>query len=170
MRNLSKKAKTIIAGAAIAGLASAGGAYAYWTTTGSGTGQATAGTTSTFTVASTNGTAVLLSPNGPTQASTFTVHNPGSGNQKLSQVVVSIMNADGVTPWASAGGCTAADFSINGVAAGNSANVAVLDLLTPNGTAGSTSASYPVTIQMVDTGSPQNGCKGVSVPLYYAAS
>ncbi len=75
MRNLSKKAKTIIAGAAIVGLASAGGAYAYWTTTGSGTGSASAGTTVAVTVDQV-GTISGLTPGSTPQDVDFSITNP----------------------------------------------------------------------------------------------
>jgi hypothetical protein len=69
--------------AVIAAMASVG-AYAYWTTTGSGTGTATVGTSTAVTIAGTSVDAVT--PGGQTAAVSFTVTNPGSGPQQITQV------------------------------------------------------------------------------------
>src|SRR5450631_3844096 len=63
---LMKKSKTIIACAAIAGLASTGVAYAYWTTSGTGSATATTGTVVGITVNETT-SATNLYPGGPAQ-------------------------------------------------------------------------------------------------------
>jgi hypothetical protein len=157
--------KTLAVSTAAALLLGGGAAYAYWTTTGSGTGSATAGTTATFTVASVT-TGDALSPNGPTQTAAFTITNPGSGAQQVKQVVVSILKADG-SAWNGVAGCSADDYSVGGGAAGVPKTIDV----TENLAAGATSAiSHSVTIRMIDDGTEQDGCKGVTAPLHYAVS
>ena len=100
MRNLSKKAKTIIAGAAIAGLASTGVAYAYWTTTGHGDSSATtAETAPTLTLTGTPASGLIpgsyvdvpiVAHNGTTAslvASTLTVSDLTSGVTACDELV-----------------------------------------------------------------------------------
>lgn len=160
----STKITAAVGGAALT-LATAGVAYAYWTTTGSGAGSATTGTTSDFTITNAATTGTALSPNGPTQTATFNVHNPGSGAQKANTVVVSIANSDG-TPWTAVSGCSASDYSVGGELADVSHSITVNQVLA----AGGDSTQQSVTVKMLDTGSDQNGCKGAAVPLYYAVS
>jgi len=160
---MNKKTTAILATGLL--LASAGGAYAYWTTTGSGTGSATTGTTSLFTIVNAATTGSALSPNGPTQTATFNVHNPGSGSQFVSSVVVSVANSDG-SPWTSVTGCSASDFSLNTGSVGAAATL----LPAENLATGADSTQQSVTIRLIDSGSPQNGCKSVTVPLHYSVS
>jgi hypothetical protein len=58
-------------------------AYAYWTTSGSGSGTAAAGTSSAITVAGTSASTLY-----PATSSTvsFTAANPGTGNQSISTI------------------------------------------------------------------------------------
>jgi hypothetical protein len=140
-------------------------AFAYWTTTGTGTGSATVGSTTDFTIVDQDTTGGPLSPGGPSQTAVFKVRNPGTGHQYATQVVVSVANPDG-TAW-SAAGCTAADFILNGEDPGDPATVTVGEDLGP----ATNSAERSVTIQMWNNpGAAQNGCKGVTVPLHYAVS
>ena len=157
MRNLSKKAKIIIAGAAIAGLASAGGAYAYWTTTGNGTGSATTGTSSAFAVTTTSPTGGPLTPGGPSESVGFNVANNNTGVQRLNTVVVTVANANG-TAWNAVPGCSALDYTVS------AATFAAGDIA-PSG-----STSGTVSISMNNLNANQDQCKGVTVPLYVAAS
>ena len=151
-----KKATTVaLAGALLLG--TAGGAYAYWTTSGNGNGSATTGTSSALEVKVDAATGGLLTPGGPTQTVAFHITNHNSGLQRLNGVSVTVANADG-TPWTAVPGCSAADYSVGtpSVATGDIASGATVD-----GT---------VTISMVNSTSNQNGCKGATVPLYVSAS
>lgn len=163
--NINKKRATIIGTIAAVALSGTGVAYAYWTSTGTGAGSATAGTSVAWTITNPATTGAALSPGGPTQTATFNVNNGGTGVQRLAQVQVSIKNSNG-SPWAPVGGCTAADFELNTAGAGNLVVLTVgADVV-----AGTDSAQQSVTIKMVNTTSNQNGCKSVTVPLYYEAS
>jgi len=158
MRKLSKKSKAIIATAAIIGLAGSGAAYAYWTTIGNGTGSAATGTSSAFVVTTDAATGGLLTPGGPTDTVAFHVQNNNSGVQRLTAVTVTVANATG-TPWVAVPGCSAADYTVGtpSFTAGNIAPTATL------------SGTVTITMNNNLTAS-QDSCKGVTVPLYVAAS
>jgi hypothetical protein len=164
MRKIMKK-RVIATLTVLAVLVSAVSAYAYWTTTGSGSGSATVGTTSPWAVTVGTPTGGALTPGGPTDTVSYSVKNNSTGNQKFNQVVISVANSDG-SAWTAVPGCSASDFSINGAAAGAPATDAsqAFDL------AAGASASGAFTIQMVDSATNQNACKGVTVPLYVSAS
>src|ERR1039458_4441914 len=104
---LTKKSKTIIAGAAIVGLSSAGVAYPSWPPSGTGSATATTGTVVGITVNETTN-ATNLYPGGPAQplAGTFTNTNAGA------VYVASVTAALGTLPT----GCLPADFTIAGTA------------------------------------------------------
>jgi hypothetical protein len=157
MAKVAGRKKRII-GTTVALVAVGGGAaFAYWTATGTGNATATAGTSANFTISSTvSGGA--LSPNGPIQTAAFTVTNPGTGVQKLSNVGVTVAGTDG-TPWTAVTGCSAADFVVG------TPQFTVTEI-PANGT-----VTGSVTLQMIDRpGVNQNGCKGASVPLHFEAS
>jgi hypothetical protein len=152
--------KKRIIGTTIALVAIGGGAaFAYWTATGTGNTTAKAGSSTAFSVTASITSGADLSPGGPVQTATFEVTNTGSGVQKLRDVHVSIANADG-SPWTPVSGCSAEDFTVG-----------VPDF-TPTELAkdgGKTTGT--VSLQMknrVDVN--QDGCKGETVPLYFAAS
>ena len=145
----------VVGGTTIA-LVGGGAAFAYWTTSGSGTGSASTGTSSAFGVQVEQVNLTDLTPGGPTDTVHFTVSNNNSGAQRLQAVVAKVGTADG-TDW-SVTGCSTADFTVSAPAftAGDIAS------------GGSTSGTF--TIQMVNSTSNQDGCKGVTVPLYVSAS
>lgn len=154
---LTKKSKAVVAGAALVGLAGSGTAYAYWTTSGSGTGSATTGTSSTFVVTTDAATGGLLTPGGPTDTVAFHVTNNNTGVQHLSAVSVIVAGAGGAA-WTAVANCSAADYTVG----------------TPVFTAGDVIAGATVdgtvTIKMNNLGTSQDGCKLATVPLYVSAS
>jgi hypothetical protein len=142
----TKRSRTIMAGAAVAGLASAGIAYAYWTTTGTGTATATTGTVVGITVNETT-SASNLYPGGPARPIAGNFNNTNAG----AVYVASVTAALGTLPT----GCLPADFTIAGTAPVN-ANVA----------AGTGVGSWSgLTITMNNTGVSQNACKASTIPL-----
>jgi hypothetical protein len=145
--------------ATVATLVVGGGlAYAYWSSTGVGSGLASTGTSSTFVVASSPPTGLPLTPGGPTQNVAFTVTNPSSGTQTLSSVVITVANTDG-TPWAPVvTGCSALDYTLGTPA------------ITYGPILSAGVANGSVTITMNNLLSNQDACKGVTVPLYIVAS
>ncbi|WP_458781313.1 hypothetical protein [Arthrobacter sp. D3-16] len=122
-----------------------------------GNATTTAGTSSNFTIAS-SVAGDPLSPNGPIQTATFTVTNPGTGVQKLTNVVVTVAGTNGAA-WTAVSGCSADDFVVG------------KPNFTTTGIEAGKSVTGTVTLQMVDRpGVNQDGCKGAAVPLHFAAS
>lgn len=155
MRFTKKRITAVAVSTAVVALG-AGGAFAYWTSTGSGSGSGSTGTATNFVVASSAATGDPLTPGGPTQTVAFTVTNPGSGSQNLSSVVVTVATSTGGV-WTS-GTCSAADYTV-------STPAITYGQIAPGGTATGT-----VTLTMNNLATNQDACKGVTVPLYFAAS
>jgi len=138
-------------------LAGGGVAFAYWTSSGSGTGSATTGVSVALTI--TAGTPVgVISPGGAGQTVQFTVTNPGPGVQSLAAVTVAIATAPGV-PWVPPTGCLLADYTAAITTAPVPGEIAV------NGTKTGTA-----TVTLANTGVNQNACQGATVPLYFTAT
>ena len=163
MKHLSKK-RVVVLGA-ITSLALGAVAFAYFTSTGTGTGSATVGNSTAFTIASSPATGAALTPGGPSQTVAYTVTNPSAGQQNLNKVAISVANSDG-TPWDGPGTCSAADFQVNGAAAGSAYD----DTEHAGNLAASQVVNNTVTIQMIDTGVDQDDCRLATVPLYFSAS
>lgn len=146
-----RRSTLVISAAVAAVLVSGGVAFAYWTTTGTGTAAATVGTSGTVSVAQDLPAPSGLFPGGPAGTINYTVTNATAGDLMVSNVAVTVSST-------SAGaGCTAADFTV-----------------TPQWTAfqvlaGGTKAGT-ATIAMNNTGSNQDACKGATVNLAFAAS
>jgi hypothetical protein len=156
--NKTKASKKRIAITSVALVAVGGGAaFAYWTSTGSGVGSAQAGDAVPFTVTSSAAIGGPLTPGGPSQSVAFDVTNPGTGAQRLNNVIVTVAEADG-TVWNDAPGCTAADYTVS------AATFTAGDLAAKGTTTGS------VTITMNNTNASQDACKNATVPLYFAAN
>ncbi|MGP8066570.1 MAG: hypothetical protein ACLP81_09445 [Acidimicrobiales bacterium] len=192
-KSISRTAKIVTIGATVAlTLGLAGTAFAYFTSTGSGTGSATVGAPTVWGVTVTNvGTPVLYptalvangdgtySYSGPVQEFKVVVKNNGSGYQKLNQINVSIATSTGGT-WTSTnstysgeGACTANDFTLGfaGDYAAPGATIQWGGFSSGNDLA--PGASFPTEIGyigMADTGVAQDNCQGVTVPLYVVAS
>jgi hypothetical protein len=165
----TSKKGLVLLGTMVVAVSAAIGAYAYFTSTGTGSGNATVGTDSAWQLAQTNLAGGPLYPDaaigtGNIETATYTVKNPSLGNQLLTDVKVKVANADG-SPWSS-GTCTAQDFSVGGAAVGTTYTDAdsAGDFL-----AGETRTDS-VTIQMIDDNTNQNDCRTISVPLYFFAS
>jgi hypothetical protein len=148
-RKALKKKRTMGILAAIAVLAVAGAAIAYWTTTGTGTG--------TGSVSSSNGAITLhatitdpLSPGG-SSAVAFTADNTNTSSE-LVGTVHAIVSID--EEHANAG-CKASDFTISDVAENQ-----VIDAA-----ASGVSLTHDGQISMADTADNQDACQGATVSL-----
>ncbi|MCW2756419.1 MAG: hypothetical protein JWO46_165 [Nocardioidaceae bacterium] len=142
---LTKKKKFAALGAAVVLVASGGAAYAFWTTGGSGTGSATTGTSTDFTVAVNPLTSPPLTPGGAVDTYNVTVTNPSTGIQHLSGLTVTKDSVSG----AGAGGCTTADYAIT------TPTVVASDVA-----AGGTYTTGAFTVSMInDPANNQDGCK-----------
>lgn len=145
--------------ASVIGLVAAVGAYAYWTQGGTGTGSATAGTTSAITVNQTS-TASGLYPGGTATALSGNFTNPNSSAVTISSITASVSSVSNGTSDGSKPACTAADFSIGG-------SVGATTVPAGPGTVGSWSG---LTIQLLNTGSNQDNCKGATANISYTAN
>ncbi|PRY67129.1 hypothetical protein B0I08_10722 [Glaciihabitans tibetensis] len=157
MRERSKFSKktTVIAISAVLLLAGGGAAFAYWTTTGTGTGTAAVGTNEAVTAVQTS-VPVAMYPGNAAQTLSGNFTNPNDGPAYVATVTASI---DSVTPGsATALGCTAADFTLANPEMTVGADVAA-------GTA--VGAWTGATIQMINSGTNQDDCKDALVTFSY---
>lgn len=143
---LSHKLKVAL-GATVATVAISGAAFAYFTTTGAGTGSGTTGTSSALTI---HGIAATTLYPGTSSTVSFTVDNPSTGHQYVN--TISLTN---VTTDAGHSGCVVADFTMPTVTAHQ-------DVDTGNGTA----ITATGTITMANTASSQDACKGAPLTLH----
>ncbi len=156
-RRLSRRAAfawvVLVGGGAVA----AGVAVAYWTTSGSGSGTATTGSAAGVTVNQTASPTGLYP--GGTAALSGNFDNPNSGSVYIASVAASVtafsVQADGTKP-----ACTQANFSITGTAIVNA------EIVAGNGV-GSWSG---LSLNMSDTGTNQDNCKNITVPIAYTPS
>jgi len=153
MRKYSKRTTVIAVTTAIL-LGTAGGAYAYWTTAGSGTG--TAGAATAATAVTVTQTAVTGLFPGGSQALSGTIGNP-----QHNLVVTTLATVVSVDAAHATAGCKAADFVISGTAN----IVKVTDAL---GTYSDTWSGLTLTFN--NTVADQNTCKGATVSVAYTAS
>ena len=170
MRKLRRK-KLIALFMALAAAGVAGGAYAYWTTSGTGTGTASNGTSSAVTIVGTAATALYP---GSTSTVTFTASNPGTTDVSISNIhLVSVQayptatdRTNGTLLIASCGGANVAgkDFTMPDVAVppatdGDILHGAVNQALTTTGT-----------LTMADLVTIQDSCKGAFLALTFTTA
>ena len=157
---MSRKFKHwLIASVGVVTLIAAAGGFAYWTNTGSGTGSAASGTNVGITVTQTT-TPTGLYPGGPTAALSGQFNNTNASKVYVHEVSATIASVTGPnitvpTP------CTAADYQLNGFPVTVDAEVA-----SGTGQGSWTGAS----LQLLDSATNQNGCKGATVNLTYASN
>jgi hypothetical protein len=164
MRHLFTKKRTI-ALVVVGSLVVAGGAVAYFTSTGSGTGNATVGSASNWVVTTSAPTGGALYPGTGSDVVAYNVQNASTGYQNLAGTTAALTTdtAGGVydtTSKAFVDGCQASWFTVV-----NS------DTGTPVDLAGGTSytAGY-ATITMQDSGTNQNPCQGLTPQVTINAS
>jgi len=168
-----KITSTIAAGALVFG--ASGVAWAYFSSSGTGTGAVTTGHAASVTVTQDafggGNPAVSLLPAGPSQPIGFSINNPGAGDVHVAQVAVAVAhdvdgNALDQTGTAIVG-CLASWYTIAGspvtnssagweVAAGTSVDVLY--------------SASSVTVSLSDPESSQNACIDKQVRLIYTAS
>lgn len=161
----SKKKKKRFAAVGVAcviGLATAGGAYSYWTSLGDGTGSATtsAGNSSPFKV--TGDVANAMFPGDPRQTVTATITNSGTENYTVRAL----------TAWVSTNktGCDGSDFLLNGTAAPASADTPASIPVTQTDLAPKASTTATFTMQFNNKAVAQDACKDATVTINYSAS
>lgn len=155
-----RTAKRILAiGLPLVVIAGTGIGYAFWTSNGTGTGSASTAAGSTVTVAQL-GTVSGLAPGVAAQSISARVTNPASatGTVHLTKVNVTIDTITG----AGTGGCLPGDYTI----ASPDMTTTTPDVA-PGGTADFTGATI---VFANSTTANQDGCKGATVNLKFAAS
>jgi hypothetical protein len=157
MRKTTKLAAAVGASALVIG--SAGMAYAFWSTSGSGDGAASTATAAGLVVVHQTSTVTNLTPGSGTQALSGNFDNTTNPSPvKIVQVSVDFTG----TTWQS--GCTDADYALVQPAAQTAGNTMVpVGLAKGAWTGGS--------IEMLNnTLASQDGCKGQALVLHYTAA
>jgi hypothetical protein len=190
------KKRSVVVGGVIAGvLAISGAAFAYWTSTGGGTGGATTGSGVTAITVTQSGTALTgLAPGSAPQYVGFTVANPSSEAAYVTKVVATLTNVT----WTSAAGtttatpqtatdhaagavvpsgCTTADFVVVQPDLSNTAKsithnfaAATNQVYAPAASTGAADLNTGVTVAMTNTGVSQDICKLTTINLAFTAS
>lgn len=147
------KRRALVALGCAAVLGVAAGAYAYFSTTGSGTGTATVGSSSAVTLHATVGS--NLYP-GSSATVSFTVDNPSSGSQRVGTISLASISVD-----ASHSTCSTVitggnpDFTMPAVAVNKVFGSGNGQTVTPTGT-----------LTMNETGVSQDACQGATLTLH----
>jgi hypothetical protein len=163
MRRLFSTKRGVAVSAAVATMLAASiGAYAYFTTTGAGSGSGTVGSAKALVVNqagitySNAGSDNALVP-GTTATVTFTVDNTSSANQQLGTISVSSITTDGLHA-----GC---DTATNPTWFSTTTDVVNHDYAPGNGQA----VSGSLTVTFNDLAVPQDVCKGAPLTFHYSA-
>ncbi len=155
----SGRKRTSAALGAILALAVAGGALAYWTIGGGGTGSATAGNVNPVTVTQTS-TVTGMYPGRTPQLLAGDITNPNPGKVFVSSVTALVEPFSSTAVDAGKPACTEADFVIGG-----SAPVGVE--MDPGVNVDAWSG---LTVALTDAATNQDNCKGVSIQINYTAN
>jgi hypothetical protein len=161
-RRRSRRRAMIVVVPTLAGVFIAGTAFAYWTTSGSGTGTTTSGTGQSVTVTQTGTVPSGLAPGGADQGVSFKITNPKASPQRIASVQISVASVVKTSDGTAAVGCSASDFNIT--------QPATLNADVPNGDTNFTAVATGAAIHMVESGSNQDGCKNTTVNLAFAAA
>lgn len=147
------KKRALIALGCTCALAVAGVALAYFTTSGSGTGNATVGSSSAVTLHATVSSSLYPGTSSPVS---FTVDNPSSGSQRVGTITLGSITVDAGHSTCSTtitGGNP--DFSMPAVAVNKVFPAGNGQTVTPTGT-----------LTMNETGVSQDACQGATVTLH----
>ena len=159
----SKKKAAAIVTAGVLGLATAGGAYAYWTSAGGGTGAAATRTGAGSIFSVTGDSTKAMFPGDSAQTITATVKNTGSETY-----TVSALKAYLTTDKA---GCDGTNYLLKGSATAVDAASAVSLGLVAKDLAAGTSTTVDFGLQFNNkTDTNQNACQGAKVTIHYIAS
>jgi hypothetical protein len=161
MRFINKKTGVVAAVMAVI-LAISGIAYAFWTTSGTGDGSATAGSAGNFTV-----TVTLAGGSYPGDGPTGAAVSGTITNNTSSALEVHTISADtvgfgptGVTFDSGHSGCLPADFTFTGTVTGGTQTLA----------ASGGNAAYTGKLVMAESGINQDACKGATITLHLKAA
>jgi hypothetical protein len=154
--------RRLVATLGVAGsLALAVGAYAYFTSNGSGTGPATVGAASNWTVTVAAATGGPLYPGAGSQSLAYTVTNPSSGHQQLSSTTAEVVATAG--GWIKSAGVEVPGCAASGFTAENTSPAA-------QNLAGGATAAGSVVVTMQDTLTNQNACQSKTPDIMVSAA
>lgn len=159
MKLFTTRRRIAVVGVVTAAVLAGGGvAFAYFTSTGSGTGSASVGSASTWSVSAPVDSTHGLLPGSGSEVLTFTITNNGSGAQAFNSVTATVVD-DGSGNVKAQGtavpGCKTAWFT----ALPGGYSPALGTSIAHNGT-----ATVQVTVQMSDSGTNQDPCQGIKGP------
>lgn len=154
MSRLSRH-RRLVTVSAVAVLVTAGAAFAYWTTTGSGTGSSAAGHVDAVSIIQV-GTLTAMYPGDSAQTLHGTIENPNPGPVHIGTITASISSVV-KAPGAPAGTCAASDFTLANAVATVNAEALADDTTTWTGP----------TIKFNDKVTSQDACKDATVNLAY---
>jgi hypothetical protein len=157
-RRRSRRRAALVLVPTVGGVFIAGTAFAYWTTSGNGSGSSAAGNSSPVTVTQIGTVPANLTPGGTDQPISFRIDNPQSTNQYITSVNVAIASI--IKGGTAASGCTNADFALTQPGGINQD-------ITPSGKDFSGTGAA---IRMINGNYNQDGCKGVTVNLSFTAA
>lgn len=174
MRKLNKVTASIAGGALV--VATAGTAYAYWTSNGSGQGTAgtTAGVANIANLVSGNLPAISnLFPGQGAQGFNYTVAN-NSGQSIYVTTVKAYVTVAPVAANDSAldtDGCDSSDYKVDDAAGTSATSAKALDSWVAQDIATATSVVKGTSLQFVNkSAANQDDCKGAAVTVHYVAS
>lgn len=172
---LHSKRGRIALGGVVASLAVAGGAFAYFTASGSGTGTATVGASANLTI---HGTSASTLYPGTSSTVSFTVDNPSSGHQQLGTIhLASIKACPAGDSWTgsacSNGGAeiTTCESVETGASDTNASNFWMPDVLANQqfGNGNGQTVTATGTLTMNNLSSSQNSCQNASLTLNFTS-
>lgn len=146
MRFPKKKAGVALLAILAVAAVAAFGAYAYFSSTGTGTGSAAVGSSSTIQL---SGSPVAsLYPGGADAPVTVSIHNPGGGNQQVNTVSGSV---------ATNGGCLGSWFAVDSVAY--------------NGVvAAGATVTTGTNVRMLESNTNQDACQGKTMTINWSSN
>jgi hypothetical protein len=154
----------------------AGGAVAYFTASGSGTGTATVGTSSTLTI---HGSSASTLYPGISSTVSFTVDNPSPGRQQLGTIHLASVKAcvGAGSSWngssCTSGGveATTCESAETGASDTNTANFWVADVVANQDLANGNGQAVTATgtLKMNDLSSSQDACKNANLTLNFTS-
>lgn len=161
-KSTKKNTKRVaIVGATTGALLGGGVAFAYWTTSGGGTGTAGTAAGESNKLAFAQNTLKNMYPGDSSQDLTVTVTNNGTSTAYVAGVKA-YLTTDKV-------GCTGSDYTLGGATAPSTADTAADLRWTAADLAVGSSADATSTIQFNDTDANQNACQGATVTINYIA-
>lgn len=172
MSHIVRRKKVVAGLGLLAVLAMAGGAVAYFSASGAGTGSATVGTSSALTLHGTN--ASTLYP-GTSSTISFTVDNPSSGHQQLGTIHLASVRAcigtgsswNGTSCSNSGTEATTCESVETGASDTGTANFWMADVVANQDLASGSGQVVTATgaLKMNDLSSSQDACKNANLTL-----